>query len=127
MENKEVKRPKSALAEYRKNETPAQREERIAKAVATRKENKEKERAITKQVNRLLKSKWKYLDQDGNVKYGNGAAVIASTMMQDAITVGGRNTTAAQKQILQLAGELEEEKLSNNIMVVFSNKEQIDV
>lgn len=115
--------PKTALAEYRKNETVEQKEERLSKALATRKENKEKEKAITKQVNRLLKAKWKYKDNEGNVKYGNGAAVIAATMMQDAITVGGRNTTAAQKQILQLAGELEEEKVNNNIIVQFSNSD----
>lgn len=115
--------PKTALAEYRKNETVEQKEERLTKALATRKENKEKEKAITKQVNRLLKAKWKYKDNEGNVKYGNGAAVIAATMMQDAITVGGRNTTAAQKQILQLAGELEEEKVNNNIIVQFSNSD----
>ncbi len=115
----------NALKSYIKNETPEQRAARLAKARETRKQNAKEKRHVTNQVNRLLKSQWKYKDpEDGKIKYGSGAAVIAAVMFKDAMTVGGKNTIQAQKQILQLAGELKEDsEMSGKITVQFQNKD----
>jgi hypothetical protein len=117
--------PAAALKSYLKNETPEQREARLAKARETRRKNARENRLVTKQVDRLLKSYWKYKDpRDDKIKIGTGAEVIAATMIKEAMTVGGKNTIQAQKQILQLAGELKEDNdMNGKIVVQFTNKD----
>ena len=75
----------AALKSYLKNETPEQREARLAKARETRRKNARENRLVTKQVDRLLKSYWKYKDpRDDKIKIGTGAEVIAATMIKEA-------------------------------------------
>ncbi len=125
-----------SLAERMKNETPEQREARLAKAKATREANKEKNalkrrerKLVTAEMNRLLKSKFKIKDKDSpnGVSFVTGAALVGATLFKDATTPGGKNTVPAQKLLLELVGENKEEAVSNNIVVQFNNSEKIDV
>lgn len=118
---------KKALEEYRKNLTPEKKKETIEKSKKTRKKNIEKNRTLKKAVNYALNRKFKWKDEEGKIKYGDGYDAIAANMV--TIAIGRKGKTAdsinAAKEISKYTDE--EVNLPNEITINFGNNKGLDI
>lgn len=118
---------KKALEEYRKNLTPEKKKETIEKSKKTRKKNIEKNRTLKKAVNYALNRKFKWKDEEGKIKYGDGYDAIAANMV--TIAMGRKGKTAdsinAAKEISKYTDE--EVNLPNEITINFGNNKGLDI
>lgn len=118
---------KKALEEYRKNLTPEKKKEAIEKSKKTRKKNIEKNRTLKKAVNYALNRKFKWKDEEGKIKYGDGYDAIAANMV--TIAMGRKGKTAdsinAAKEISKYTDE--EVNLPNEITINFGNNKGLDI
>ncbi len=123
---------RNPLTEYLKNETPEQKEARIQKMRETRKQKRHIETATRK----AMKMTWKVpiyedgIDEDGNptkklkeVKFLKTPELIAARLIKEATAEDSKNVVAAVKEIRDILGEKDPEKLDvdlNGVQVVFS-------
>lgn len=123
-ENKGAK----ALAEYRKNLTPEQKQANIAKAQETRQKNQEEKRQIELATRALMSQKFKFRDHTGKITYGNGYEARANALFLEVVG-RGKNMIGAEKQLNNYLNEdkQEEEKGSNQIQVVFIQGQEINI
>lgn len=120
--NEEIKeKGKTALENYRANETEEQKRKRIDKAITTQHRNSYDAAMIKKEFNRAVKNRFrKTTEKLLNVKDSNKEThyhKIIANLICEAETPGGKNVVPAVRELRNIIGEDNESKkieITNN-------------
>lgn len=118
---------KNALQKYWDNLTPEEATALREKALAARKEKLEEKRSIQKAAEDLMKKKYRYKDVTGKIVEGTGYEARVNAMFKEVVR-HGKNMVQADKQLQSYLGEDQPQATqNNNIVVIFSNEENINI